>query len=290
MLQNKFLDKEYTTHHTEFFNDTIDGQKLFVQCWDAGSDSKAAILLVHGMGEHSSRYDKWARQFNQAGFSICSFDLRGHGRTPGKRGGFYHFDKMLEDINLMLEHVSKTWSGKPVFIYGHSFGGNLVANFAISRQLNVHGVILTSPWFEVGFPLPQWKVLVAKVLYKFAPQIISTNEIRIEELSRELREIHLYKNDPLIHNQISIGLFMNAVHQGLLAKRSIYKINVPLLVIHGTADKITSFKASKEFVANSGEKTTFIEIEGGYHELHNDSDRNRVFKFITDWADKQLKD
>jgi alpha-beta hydrolase superfamily lysophospholipase len=121
------------------------------------------------------------------------------------------------------------------------------------------------------------------------PWVRAKSDIKAEYISRELREVHLYKNDRLIHNKISLGLFRNAYQKGIVAKQSIYKINVPLLVMHGSDDQITSCRASRDFINNASEKTTFVEWEGCYHELHHDIDRDKVFAQLIEWIDNQTQ-
>jgi alpha-beta hydrolase superfamily lysophospholipase len=227
--------------------------------------------------------------FAKDGISVLAFDLRGHGKTPGKPGDTSDYNKFIYDIDLLIKQGKKIFKNKPLFLYGHSFGGNLAANYAISNLLDISGLILTSPWLELSYIPPRHKVIMAGILSRFLPGARASSGLKPEDLSRELRIAHNYRNDPHVHNKISVGLFMKAYENGMVAKRSIYKINVPLLVLHGTADNITSYKASREFVMNSGAKTNFIEIEGGYHELHNDSDKEKVFKTIYDWISEHIK-
>jgi acylglycerol lipase len=108
-------------------------------------------------------------------------------------------------------------------------------------------------------------------------------KVKPEDISREIREVHKYRTDPLVHGKLSVGMAIQLIEKGLLAKRNIYRINVPLLVMHGTDDNVTSFKASMEFVQNAGPKTTFISWPESFHELHNDLDREEVMKSILDW-------
>lgn len=291
MLQSKYITKEETVTHSNFNWKARDGKTIYAQYWHAGENMKAAILLIHGLGEHSSRYDNWSKMFAKEGISVLTFDLRGHGKTPGKPADTYDYNKFLEDIDLLVEHGKEMFKDKPLFLYGHSFGGNLTVNYAISRQLDINGLILTSPWFELSSMPPRYKVLAAKLISRILPGIRGANGLKAENLSRELRVVHNYRNDPLVHDKITVGLFRKTYENGLIAKRSIYKINVPLLLLHGTADNITSVRASREFVMNSGTKTKFVEIEGAYHELHNDndSDREKVFKIILDWLSEHIK-
>lgn len=288
MLQRKINKEEYVVRHEEFTWKTKDNKELYAQCWDAGKLNKAVIVLVHGLGEHSSRYNGWAERFVKEGISVAGFDLRGHGRTPVKISATSNYLKLLEDIDVVLENTNALFPDTPIVLYGHSFGGNLAANYVIARQVNLAGIVLTSPWFEIENLPPRIKLSAAKILSRFAPRLTSRTGLKAEEMSRELKQVHQYRNDPYMHSKINIRLFMSAYEQGLIAKRSIYKINIPLLLLHGSADNITSCKASREFAMNAGEKTTFHEIEGGYHELHNDSENDTVFHLINKWITNQL--
>lgn len=288
MLQRRKAKEGYVVRHEEFIWKTNDGKNLFAQCWDAGPACKAVILLVHGLGEHSSRYEHWAGKFVGEGISVLSFDLRGHGKTPVNISNASNYNKLLGDIDILVTKSKDMFPEVPAFLYGHSFGGNLVVNYIISQQINLKGIILTSPWLELAQLPPRIKTLAGGILSRFAPGLKARTGLRPEDMSRELRQVHHYRNDPKVHGFINVRLFMQAYEQGLVAKRSIYKINQPLLVIHGSADKITSCSATREFVMNCGEKTSFYEIEGGYHELHNDSDSQNVFDLIHSWITKNI--
>lgn len=283
MLQRNMLSEHQIVEHKEFNIITTDNKELYSQCWLTGPHALGCIVLVHGLGEHSSRYIEWAKKFTDNGFSVFSFDLRGHGKSMSKAKKASNYEKILEDIGLVIEKSKEVCPNQPIFLYGHSLGGNLVANYIISNPINIKGVILTSPWLELTQPPSGIMRAVAKLLSLVAPNLQVNNGLKSEDLSKELREVHLYRKDPLVHNKIPVRLFVQAYAKGMLAKRCIYKINVPLLVLHGTADNITSYQASQDFVMNASEKTNFYKIEGGYHELHNDTDSKKTFQIILNW-------
>lgn len=287
MLQSN-LHRKFNISHCEYEWKANDGKILFAQKWDAGKNARAAILLVHGLGEHSSRYAHWAAKLVDEGISVLTFDFRGHGQTPGKPGQISDYTKLLDDIQLLVEKGNNEFQGIPKFLYGHSMGGNLATNYAISNSVNLTGVILTSPWFELSNQPSRLKLSAALFLSKLTPRLIVKSDIKPEFISRELREVHLYKNDKLVHDKISLGLFRTTLERGRLAKRSIYKINAPLLVMHGSGDQITSCNATRDFICNASYKTTFVEWKGGYHELHNDIDRDKVFIQLMAWLDEQI--
>ena len=161
-------------------------------------------------------------------------------------------------------------------------------NYAIQNILEVNGMIITSPWLElVHKPSPGIKNAVAAI-GRFLPALQVNNGLKIEDLSRDQGVIQDYKEDPLVHERITIGLALQIIEAGLRAESSIHKVNVPMLVMHGSCDKITSCRATRNFVWHSGDKTAYIEWEGGFHELHNDLDREKVFDAIIQWIDCKL--
>jgi acylglycerol lipase len=283
MLKTEILCKKSEMEHTEYYWKSADGITFYSQTWLPAVKPKAIINLIHGLGDHSTRYDAWARQFAENGYIFRSFDLRGHGRSDGKRGYSSNYQKLIADITMFIHLGKEEFPDLPVFLYGHSLGGNLVINYAIQNILDVNGLIITSPWFEPVNKSSKIKSMLASFLCNYIPGLSVNNGLKAEDISRDLRVVHDYKNDPLVHERISLRLAIEVIEAGAKACVSIYKINAPMLIMHGNADRITSCKASRNFVRNCSEKTTYVEWEGGYHELHSDLDRDKVFRSIVDW-------
>ena len=288
MLKSELLRNEGETDHTENYRQSSDGLKLYSQRWIPGSKIKAIITLIHGLGDHSGRYELWARNLASQGFMVNAMDLRGHGLSEGKRGYTSSYQKMIRDIQEFLDLILKEYPNLPHFLYGHSFGGNLVLNFAIQQTLTIRGLIITSPWLELKDKPGRWRLLMASISSIFLPWMTTKTGIRAEDISRDLRITHLYRTDPLVHDRIGVRLGLQTYEAGIRASRSIYKINVPMLVMHGEADNLTSCKATRDFVRNSSEKTSYIEWEGGFHELHNDIEKENVFEKLLEWLNKHI--
>ncbi len=149
--------------HNEFKFRTFDGLQLFGQSWQPEDQPRAVICLVHGMGEHSGRYGHVADRLTQACYSVFAFDLRGHGKSPGPRGHTPSYEALLNDVNFFLNEVDKNFPELPLFLYGHSLGGNLVLNYVISRQPKLKGVIVTGPWLRLAFEPPRFKIILAQI-------------------------------------------------------------------------------------------------------------------------------
>ena len=275
--------------HSEFHFNSYDNLSIYAQIFKAASKPKAIIIIVHGYGEHSGRYKHWAEKFVKHGYFVLAFDLRGHGLSEIRQGHRLSYYKFLKDLSVVCEKAESIFPEIPKIIYGHGFGGNLVINYLISGTCNLDGMIVSSPWLEAEFNIPKLELLFGNLFKNIVPRFLISMNIRPEHLTRDQEHVQNIMKDPLIRHQIPIRLLFEINAAGIRASRSIYKINLPMLVMHGTADKITSFKASKDFVMNSSNKTTFREWAGHYHELHNDIDADEVFNFVTEWLDKIFK-
>ncbi len=286
MLKSELLRKGNTIEYTETHWKSYDGIKLYSQTWFAVHEQRAIINLIHGYGDHSGRYSHWAIKLAKKGFTVRSFDMRGHGRSEGKRGYSSGYDKLLNDLELFVENGKAEFADMPFFLYGFSFGGNLVINYAIQTNSVIKGLIVSSPWLELSKKYSPIKITLAKLVGAILPGILINNGIKAEDISRDLRAVHHYRTDSLVHDRISVRLALQIIEAGQKASMSIYKINIPLLVMHGNSDNITSCDTSRNFVRNAGERTTFIEWEGGFHELHNDLDHEKVFESLVGWLDK----
>jgi alpha-beta hydrolase superfamily lysophospholipase len=267
---------------------SFDGLSIFSQTWNPAGIPKAVINLVHGLGEHSSRYTGWAEKFTDRGYTVRSFDMRGHGNSDGKRGYSSSYNNLIVDISDFIHSGKVEYPSLPTFLYGHSLGGNLVLNYAIQNIPDVNGMIVTSPWLElVNKPSPAIYSILS-VLGRFLPALQVSNGLKIEDLSRNKRVVQEYKDDPLVHERITLGLGLQIFEAGSKVTTSIHKINVPMLIMHGSSDNITSCRATYNFVRHAGDKTKYIEWEGGFHELHNDLDREKVFESIVEWLDSKI--
>lgn len=272
----------------ETFFETKDHQKLFFRVWQPTTSLKAAICLVHGLGEHSGRYQHVAEAFNAAGVGVWGFDLRGHGKTPGKRGQVPHYDVMLDDIASAIDAAQEQFTGVPVFLYGHSMGGNLVLNYTLRRKPALAGVIATSPWIQLAFAPPDSQIRLARLLNRLLPNLTQPNGLDVQALAHDPEVAAAYQNDPLVHDRVSIRLTVEFLDAGEWALEHAAEFALPLLLVHGSADPITSAAASQEFAARAGELCTLKIWEGLYHETHNEPQKEQVIAYNLEWLEQHL--
>ena len=272
--------------HIEFTRQTPDNLPIYFQGWQPDHQAKAVICLVHGLGEHSGRYQHVAAALNAADFAVLGFDLRGHGKSGSARGHTPTYDTLMDDIGRLLDEAAACWPGLPRFLYGHSLGGNLVLNYALRRKPAISGVVATSPCIRVANPPPAPQVALAKVINTVRPSFQMANGLALDGLARDPEVITAYTSDPLVHDRISVRLALGMIEAGEWALAHAAEFPVPLLLVHGTADQLTCAPASQEFATRAGAKCTLKLWEGFYHETHNEPEKAEVLGFMIDWLNR----
>jgi acylglycerol lipase len=276
--------------HSEYYWTTRDNVKLFGQEWKPEGKQKAAIAMVHGLGEHSGRYEHVAEAFTAAGFSLTAFDLRGHGKSEGVRGHAPSYDLIMEDITHNIELAKEHFPGLPVFLYGHSLGGNLSLYYCLTQKPQLKGAIVTSPGLATAAPVPPVKLALGKLMYNLMPAMQMDNGLLRSGLSRDPEVEKKYSADPLVHGKISARLAMDLINNGKFIVDHAAEFPIPLLLMQGTGDLLVNPPMTKKF-ANAAplSKITYKEWVGLYHELHNEPEKAQVIKTMTDWLDLELK-
>ena len=250
---------------------------------------RAVIFLVHGMGEHAKRYAHVIEYFKNVNIATVAIDLRGHGNSEGQRGHMPSFDHMMHDLTLSLAHVTNDYKGIPVILYGHSMGGNLILNYLLRNSDGIIGAIATGPYLRLGFDPPKWKVLLAKLSANIYPALSQPTGLERVALARSPQIIDEYENDPLVHDRMTASFFINIHQAGINAIARSQELEIPILLMHGSEDRLTSPEGSKDFHANAGSNVTFHLLEGLYHEVHNEPEKNQVFKIQFEWIEALLK-
>ena len=267
-----------------------DGLGLFGRAWISPSTHpKGIIHLIHGLGEHSGRYDHVGKALSKAGYHMASFDLRGHGLSEGPRGHTPGMSYLMDDVRLFMVESSKHLGNSlPKIIYGHSLGGNLVISFGLQNHSDFIGAIVTSPVIRTTTPPPSAKVALAKFMAHVAPRLSFRNGLETDALSRNKAIVKAYQDDIYVHDFITARLGLDLLESGQMALEQANLWEKPLLLMHGAADRITSPLASKEFAEKAGDPVEFILWEEGFHELHNDFVSEQVIDKMVNWLDKNV--
>lgn len=276
--------------HSAFAVSTPELGELFAQAWLPEEKPEAVFAFLHGISEHSSRYAHVAEWFVERGYAFAAYDQYGHGRSPGKRGDIPGYAAVMDGIDRFLQAASAVASGVPVFLYGHSLGGNYALHYALlGKPVSVAGVIATSPWLRLAFEPPGWKLALARLFAELWPSLTQRNGLDPAALTRDGTA---KPADSLGHDRISVRLF-NAVRDSgerilRLAEESPAAVRQPLLLMHGTEDAITSCRSTRQLATALNGDVTYLEWEGFRHELHNEPppERELVLQAILDWAER----
>lgn len=259
-----------------------DGVQLHVQSWQPEAAPRAAITLVHGFGEHCGRYAHVAAALTAAGYAVVTGDYRGHGRSQGPRGHTPSYEHLLDDLDGMVQASAQRFADLPQFLYGHSMGGNLTLNYVLRRRPRLAGVVATSPWLRLAFAPPRWRVMLGRAVDRIYPALIQDTGLDTEGLSRDPRVGAAYIADPLVHSKMSARLFTSVNSAGAWALEHAAEFALPLLLMHGSDDTITSAAASAEFAARLP-GCSFKLWQGLRHEMHNEPEQQAVLATIVEW-------
>ena len=234
------------------------------------------LCIVHGVGEHAGRYDRMAGYLKKEGIAAVSMDLRGHGRSTGKRGNAAPRREVLYDIDALIEYAKELYPNVPIVLYGHSMGGNIVLDYKQRGDKNGVPVsyIVSAPWIELVQKVTGPLYGVVKVCSKLAPQISINSACNEEDLGNP-KFVKPYKEDPLVHDHVTMLCAYEALSIGeALAKGKLPSNgnadNKPLLLMHGTADKICSIEGTRKIAKlQKSDDFEYIEWPNYYHEIHN---------------------
>ena len=269
--------------HIEFEMQSQDGLKLRGQGWEPEAETRAVVCLVHGIGEHSERYHHVADAFTRAGFALITFDLRGHGRSEGRRGHSPNYAALMSDIAGLLNEAGTRYPDRPCFLYGHSLGGNLVMHYVLKKKPALAGVVASAPLFRLAFKPPAWKTAMLNAMYALHINMSMCRGMDVSALSRDFHVVRLYQNDPLVHDRITPSLAINMLREGEWNLQHAADFPLPILLMHGEADRITSVEASIEFAAQLAHRCTLKIWDGCYHELHNEPEKVQVLAYVLAW-------
>lgn len=258
-----------------------DGLDLSILTQSAATD-RAVVVITHGMGEHSGRYPHVLAHFAAHGISACTYDLRGHGRSEGQRGYVGKYENFLLDLQCVLEHSRKP--GMPIFLYGHSLGGQISVNFVTDKQPDIDGLIMASPWLDLAFRPPIWRLALAALAARVYPKFTQKTPQMRQNLSRDVDWMESLKSPGLTHRQMSAGLYSSLVRGAFRARRSATNMRVPLLLMHGGADPVTCVRASEIFFKSAPSQDKELQIwPEMLHETHNEIGREAVLDRASQW-------
>lgn len=274
----------------EFSWKSPDGHTVEAVEWPC-QNARAVVGLIHGIGEHARRYDHMAQHFADAGIAMVGYDRVGYGRSGGKRGYVADFRHYYDSIARLVIECERLYPDLPVFLYGHSKGGNLLLNYIIRRKPRIAGAIASAPYIQLPFQVNPVLLALGRFMRNIYPAFTVTNDLDTSQLSRTPGIEESYTQDPLVHSKVSSRVGVDLIKAAEHLDQFSGHIDLPLLVMHGDEDGLTSHEASREFVHRiDGEDLEMKTWKGLYHELHNEPEQQEVFDYALDWLSARIVD
>ncbi|KEO72065.1 alpha/beta hydrolase [Anditalea andensis] len=276
-------------NHLESSYQTHDGLSLYLQAW-VPKHPKATVFLVHGLGEHSSRYDFLVERFTENNIAVFTFDGRGHGKSSIPKPDAYidKYEEYLKDIDSLYNKATAYFPNLPIFIYGHSMGGALVARYVLTYKPTPTGIILSAAALRPAEGTSKLLIALSSLVSKCAPKL-KTIKLDPSYISLDDEVVEEYINDPLVYNK---AVPARTAHELLRMMKDIeikaHKFTLPVLILHGSDDKLTNPKGSEAFFeAISSPDKTLISYPGLYHELHHEPKKNEVVSDLISWMEQR---
>lgn len=265
---------------------SVDGCSLFVRAWRAPA-AKATVVVAHGHGEHTGRYEHVAARLNREGWDVIAIDHRGHGKSGGVRGHVLRWREYVDDLDLA---VGKLADPKlPMALVGHSMGGLIAVHYALTHPKKLRALLLSSPLLKLAFPVPPLKAFVGKMLSNVIPSLALPTGLDSKAVSRDAAVVSAYENDPLVHDKASTRWFTELLEALSAAEKRAGELKMPVLVFHAGSDKLTDPEGSRIFFKNlTTVERHFKEWPGLYHEIFNEPEQEQVLDELVAWLKPYL--
>lgn len=276
-----------------FIEETItasDGLRLYLRRHQTVG-ARGEAVIVHGFAEHSGRYGALTEHLLAKGYSVTAYDQRGHGLSDGLPGHIEDFSEYDNDLDKVVALTRARMAGQPLFIIGHSMGGLVALRHLARKSDTVVGAIISAPLIAVATPVPAHKLWIARLGTRFAPRLRLGNQINPAVLSRDPEVGKAYAVDPRVTRKVSTKWFTEAVRAMAEVKAWASRIRTPLLVMHGTKDRLASVEATKALFADISSNDKELAIyEGYYHELFNEPEKQEIFERATLWLSQRMSE
>lgn len=267
-----------------------DNLLLYESRWLPEGETRGCVVFVHGFTEHSGRYSELFESLRQHGYVVWTMDLRGHGKSQGDRVYIRSFDQYLDDLDLLLARVRRDWAELPLFLVGHSMGAAIVLLSAMHRRPDAKGVVASAPPVQVGgavFPtLRHLASAVARLFPRLRLVSLGGNFV-----SRDPDVVEHFQNDPLVHHgRFPVRTGSEILRASRQIRRGMAQLDMPLLILHGTGDVVTSAAGSQRLFdeAASADKTLKL-YEGLYHDLFHEPERLQITAELIEWLDARVE-
>jgi alpha-beta hydrolase superfamily lysophospholipase len=264
-----------------------DGTQLALRLWPVPEGpTRATVLIVHGLGEHSGRYEHVAQRLRHWGFAVASYDHRGHGRSQGARGALNQPDDLLTDLAAVIDHLRAQGAG-PLVLLGHSMGGLVVGRFVAEALRPVDALVMSSPALDAGLSTFNRGLLAAS--HALAPNLQVPNGLNPKFVSHDEAVVQAYVADPLVHDKVTAKLVRFIVDGGLHVRERAAQWAVPTLLMWAGDDRLVAPAGSAEFAERAPKEVAHCHrFAHMFHEIFNEPDNEAVFDVLQPWLDQRF--
>ena len=261
------------------------GLRIFYRSWRPAGTPRAVLAICHGLNAHSGQYRWAAEQLVGRGLAVYALDLRGRGKSDGERYFVERVEDWTDDLGGLIRIAKQREPGLPLFLLGHSAGGVISCIYTLENQSELAGFICEDFAFRVY--APDFALAVLKGLSHIAPHA-HVLRLKNEDFSRDPEVVRAMNADPLLKNEVQPTQVV-AVRADERIERDFARFTLPLLILHGTADKVTRPDGSQVFYDKAGSSDKTLKLyEGHYHDLLNDMGREEVMADIVGWIEARL--
>lgn len=280
------------THHfqhtvtEEIFRDA-NGIGIFFRSYRPNGQARATIVICHGVNSHGGQYSWAAEQFASRGFAVYVIDLRGRGRSEGRRFYIDHIDQYVAGLKQLVSLARTREQGLPVYLLGHSAGGVVSTTYVLDNQTEIDGFICESFAFRVYAPKPALSLI--KGLSHIVPKL-PILKLKNRDFSRDPKAVERLEADPLTRNEVQpVATVAALARADDRIEREFARVSLPVLILHGTADRATEPAGSVMFHERAGSADKTLKLYDGYfHDLLADHGKEQVLNDMADWIDARL--
>ena len=274
----------------EGFFSASDGLRLFRRTVSPARDPLAHVVVLHGYAEHLGRHEELTAALRDAGYAAHLFDCRGHGQSAGKRAHVDSFDEYLKDLDGVLARVREEARGRPLFFLGHSHGALIGIRYLLDRPEAVRGAVLSSPYLRLKLRVSPIKIVAGRLISHVLPSLPMRNELRPEQLTRDVAIQNATRNDPLYQQIATPRWFTESSAAQETCLRRATEFVTPFLLLTGGADAIADPAAGREFFEHATSKDKqHKRYDGLLHELFHEPERDIVFRDVLGWLDERAR-
>jgi alpha-beta hydrolase superfamily lysophospholipase len=274
---------------TERNFDGVGGVRIVYDVWEPEDDPRGVVVLCHGYAEHARRYDHVAQRLGESGLAVYALDLRGHGRSGGKRVYLRDISEYTDDFHTLVGIAAAEYPELKLVVLGHSMGGGVVFAYGVEHPDDYAAMVLSGPAVDAEQGQAPVMVHLAKVLGKILPGL-PVEQLPADAVSRDPAVVAAYENDPLVHHgKLPAGIARALFNVGEAMPRRAPALTAPLLVVHGGQDKLVPVQGSRHLMecigSDDAHLTVYPEL---YHEVFNEPERAVVLDDVASWIEAKI--